>query len=436
MVDFWLFGVLLKTGGDREEDFHSEGVKTITVSSEQKGQQNSAGNVPSVNRRVVFALFLIHFIGDFYLAFVNPLLPEFIEKFSLSLAQVGLITGLSRLLAFMVQPSIGYLADHYRTRFFVLGGPLLVMVFISLVGIAPTFPILLTLIVLGSIGSAMYHPTAAGMVSTYSGPHIGLSMSVFNMGGTMAFGLGPLLITYLVSRFGLSASPFALLIGLVAMVYPFKMLPCPEEEGLKDLGFMGSMKEVLGKVWKPIALIWVISALRSFVSQTFSTFLPVLCAREGLSLVSIGVIVSLYSIAGAVSGLIAGHLSDRIGYKPIFYTSSLLATVFLCLLLALPGRWVLVNAFFSGFFIMAVLPLTVTMGQELAPKGKSIVSSLMMGLAFGMGGMMTPLAGHFADLYSIRSVLAIVALSPVLTIPLIHFLPEKKKIITRTVCAR
>ena len=401
---------------------------------EQKGEQVPAGNASSVNLRVIFALFLVHFIGDFYVAFINPLLPVFIEKFSLSLAQVGLITGLSRLLAFVVQPSIGYLADHYRTRFFVLGGPLVVIVFISLVGIAPTFPILLTIIVLGSIGSSMYHPTAAGMVSTFSGPHIGLSMSVFNMGGTMAFGLGPLLITYLVSRLGLSATPLVLLIGLAVMVYPFKVLPCPEEEGLKNLGFMGSMKEVLGQVWKPIALIWIISVLRSLVSQTFGTFLPVLCAKEGLSLVSIGVIVSLYSIAGAVSGLISGHLSDRIGYKPIFYVSSLFSTVFLYLLLVLPGRWVLVNAFFSGFFIMAVLPLTVTMGQELAPKGKSIVSSLMMGLAFGMGGMMTPIAGHFADLFSIRSVLGIVALFPVLAVPLIYLLPERKRIVTRTVC--
>ena len=133
---------------------------------------------------------------------------------------------------------------------------------------------------------------------------------------------------------------------------------------------MGSMKEVLGKVWKPIVLIWIISVLRSFVSQTFGTFLPVLCAREGFSLFFIGAIVSLYSIAGAISGLIAGHLSDRIGYKPIFYVSSLLATVFLYLLIVLPGRWILVNAFLSGFFIMAILPAHRHDGPGTRPQGQ------------------------------------------------------------------
>jgi FSR family fosmidomycin resistance protein-like MFS transporter len=414
--------------------FLLKGAKTTRRNSEQKEWLRSPEDASSINLRVILALFLIHFIGDFYVSFVNPLLPKFIEKFSLSLTQVGLIAATSRLLAFVVQPSIGYLADHYRTRFFILGGPLLALTFISLVGIAPTFPILLVFVMLGSVGSSMYHPTAAGMVSTFSGRHFGLSMSVFNMGGTLAFGLGPLVITHLVAQFGLSVTPLVMLIGIIAMIYPFKVVPCPEEEGLKDLGFMGSMKEVLGKVWKPIALVWVISVLRSFVSQAYGTFLPILCAREGFSLPFIGTIVSLFNIAGAISGLLAGHLSDRIGYKPILYVSSLLATVSLHLLLALPRELILVTAFSSGFFIMAILPLTVTIGQELAPKGKSIVSSLMMGLAFGVGGMMTPIVGYFADLFSIRTVFSVLTWFPVLMIPLIYLIPETKRIVPRTVC--
>ncbi|NVL91591.1 MAG: MFS transporter, partial [Desulfobacterales bacterium] len=100
---------------------------------------------------MIFGLTLVHFIGDFYSSFVNPLLPLFVKQFSLTLTQVGLIAGISRFLAFIVQPSVGYLADHYRTRFFVLGGPLLAIVFIPLVGIASGFLVLLLVISLGSI---------------------------------------------------------------------------------------------------------------------------------------------------------------------------------------------------------------------------------------------------------------------------------------------
>ena len=150
--------------------------------------------------KIIFALTLVHFIGDFYNSFIIPLLPLFIDKFSLTLAQAGLIAGLSRFLAFIVQPPVGYLADRYPTRLFVLGGPLLVMVFISLLGIAPTFWLLLVFVSLGSIGSSLFHPTTAGMVSRYSGQHLGLSMSVFLMGGTLAFAVGPLFIAWFVKN--------------------------------------------------------------------------------------------------------------------------------------------------------------------------------------------------------------------------------------------
>jgi len=297
-----------------------------------------------VDTTVIFALFLVHFIGDFYCAFVSPLLPVFVERFSLTLAQVGLITGISRLLAFVVQPSVGYLADHYQTRLFLLGGPLLAIAFISVIGIAPSFSVLIACVALGSIGSSMFHPTAAGMVSTYSGRHFGLSMSIFNMGGTLAFAVGPLVITYVVVRYGLSASPYTMVFGLVVMVALFRIVPVPEGEGLGSLGFVGSIRKVLGTVWKSIVLLWVVMVL-----------------------------------------------------------------------------------FFAGFFLLATLPLGVAMAQEMAPRGKSMVSSLMMGLAFGTGGMLTPLTGWFADLFAIRPVLISLALIPLLTIPIVSVLPEKDR---------
>lgn len=380
----------------------------------------------SVDVKVIFGLTLVHFIGDFYTSFISPLLPVFVEKFSLTLTQVGLIVGISRFLAFIVQPSAGYLADHYQTRLFVLGGPLLAMVFVPLVGIAPLFLVLLLFISLGSIGSSMYHPTCAGMVSTYSGQHFSLSMSIFIMGGTLAFGMGPLFITYFVDSYGLGASPFTMIFGLAVMVLLFRIIPLPQVERLENLGFIRSIKKVMGGIWKSIMLIWAVMVLRSFVGQSFMTFIPVLYAKEGYSLVSIGTIVSLFTVAGAISGLLAGHLSDRIGYKPIFYLTHSLTMPSLYLLLYLPGNWVYFSAFLAGFFTMATLPLGIAMAQELAPRGRSMVSSLMMGLAFGLGGMMTPLTGKLADIFSIRAVLLFLAIIPFLTIGLISLLPEKR----------
>jgi len=166
--------------------------------------------------------------------------------------------------------------------------------------------------------------------------------------------------------------------------------------------------------------------MRSFAGQSFITFMPVLFVREGFSLVSVGTLVSMFTVAGAVSGIVAGHLSDRIGFKKIFYVTHGLATPAFLSMLYVPGYWVHLCSFFAGFFALATLPLCVLMAQEMAPRGKSMVSSLMMGLAFGTGGMLTPLTGMMADLFAIRPVLTAVALVPLLTVGLIPLLPERR----------
>ena len=48
--------------------------------------------------KVLFALTLVHFTGDFYSAFTTPLFPAFMDKLNLTLAQVGLWLMLARLL--------------------------------------------------------------------------------------------------------------------------------------------------------------------------------------------------------------------------------------------------------------------------------------------------------------------------------------------------
>jgi FSR family fosmidomycin resistance protein-like MFS transporter len=384
-------------------------------------------NEPSrTDFKVIFGLSLIHFIGDFYFSFVNPLLPVFVVKYALSLTQVGLIVGMMRILAFIVQPGVGYFADRYRTRFFILGGPLLSIVFIALVGWAHSFWDLLFFITLASIGCSMFHPSVTGMVAGYAGRHFGFSMSIVNIAGTLAFGLGPLFIAYIVGRWGLEVSPWTALPGLAVMVILFRIVPVPTGEGLKGEGFLRAVREAFGDVWKSVLLIWVVTVLRSFVAQSFLSFTPILYAREGYPLVSIGLIVSLFTVAGAPSGLIAGHLSDRIGCKPIFYVSFVLSAPALLLMLFSHGFWTYAGAALAGFFLFACIPLSLVMAQKLAPRGKSMVSSLMMGFAMGLGGMMTPIVGSLADLYSIRAVLSGVAVISLLCLGLVYFFPEDR----------
>lgn len=379
---------------------------------------------PVLNIPVILALTLVHFAGDFFSSFTGPLLPVYVETLSLSMVQVGLLTGAMRLLAFVIQPCVGYLADRYQTRAFIFVGLLLTAVCIPFSGIAPNYPVLFIILAAGSVGSSMFHPSVAGMVPLYSGPRKGLCISVFNTGGTLAFAIGPVFIAWYVSRFGLAAMPWTMVLGLIPFFLCMRAIPMPVTEGLQHLGFLNSIKESLGDVWKTIALIWIVMVIRAIVGQSFMTFMPVHLAGMGMSLIPVGTIVALFVVAGTASGLLAGFFSDRIGFKPIFMVAHLLMTPALLLYLYLPGSWVYAGAFISGFFVLSTIPLGVVMAQTLAPKGRSMVSSLMMGLAYGLGGAFSPLVGKFADIYTIEQVLLVIAFLPLITLVFIARFPD------------
>ncbi len=61
----------------------------------------------------------------------------------------------------------------------------------------------------------------------------------------------------------------------------------------------------------------------------------------------------------------------------------------LLLMLFLQGIWISAAVALSGFLLFATTPLGLVMAQKLAPRGKSMVSRLMMGLAAGLGGMIS-----------------------------------------------
>lgn len=61
-------------------------------------------------------------------------------------------------------------------------------------------------------------------------------------------------------------------------------------------------------------------------------------------------------------------------------------TPMLLFFLRLEGHWVYLGAILAGGSVLATMPIGVAMAQTLAPRGRSMVASLMMGLAFGLGG--------------------------------------------------
>jgi FSR family fosmidomycin resistance protein-like MFS transporter len=223
---------------------------------------------------------------------------------------------------------------------------------------------------------------------------------------------------------GLQSLPILTIFGVLVFAILFILIPPADGDGLPRNDFFGTLKESLGDVWKPVLLIWSIAFSRAFVEQSLLTFIPVLTATEGHSLVSVGGIVSLFTVGGSISAIVCGHLVDRIGFKPVYFFSFALSSPSILLFINADGWHIYPLSLLAGFFLLATLFPGIALAQKVAPRGRSLVSSIVMGMAMGTAGLMMPLVGKIADIFGIRTVLICIGLIPLLALLLIRNLPE------------
>jgi MFS transporter, FSR family, fosmidomycin resistance protein len=134
--------------------------------------------------------------------------------------------------------------------------------------------------------------------------------------------------------------------------------------------------------------------------------------RRGLSVAEAGASVAVYLFGSGIGGFFGGPAADRFGARTVIALSLVLSTPFLFLAPFLSGWMFVVVLAIGGLFLQSTLPVNVTFGQSLAPVSAATVSSLMMGFAWGTGGLSVPFVGMIADQVGIEHTLVGVSLIP------------------------
>jgi MFS transporter, FSR family, fosmidomycin resistance protein len=354
-----------------------------------------------------------HFTIDAYSSFFLPLLPLLVQKLELSLTLVGTLVALNSLASSLSQPLFGWIAERLDRPWFVAFGPLVAAVFVSAVGVAPTYGALLAVLLIGGLGVSAFHPQAAALASNLS-PRRGLAMSVFVTGGTIGFSLGPLYAVSVVGAFGLERTWLAALPGVavaaVMLAWFARVRPAQRAAGPRP-----ALRE-LRPVLRPLLLLYFAVVSRSAVAYGFMTLVPLYLAERGHSVASGGALISLYLICGAAGAFLGGWLADRWGGRRVVIASFLGALPLYPAFLLLPERAGIACLVLGSLALQASLPVNVVMGQELSPRHSSTISSLLMGAAWGLGVLVVGPIGALADAVGLR--IALLCLSAVLLLGL------------------
>src|SRR5215218_3828345 len=168
-----------------------------------------------VDRRAMATLSAGHLFTDLNQGAVAALLPFLVAERGLTLAAAGALVLAATVSSSVVQPLFGIFSDNRPLPALMPLGVLLAGVGMALVGVAPSYPLILLCVILSGIGVAAFHPEAARFANYVSGSRRARGMSFFSVGGNAGFALGPALATPLVLVFGL---PGALFLALPALV--------------------------------------------------------------------------------------------------------------------------------------------------------------------------------------------------------------------------
>lgn len=344
-------------------------------------------------RRTAFGTALtvavLHGVNDAYASFLHPLLPRLMTRLELSIADAAVLTTVLSVAAALAQPLFGHLSDLRGRRVMIAIGPAVSGVFLSLIGVAPGFAALVVFLVLGGLGSAAFHPSAAATAARVTaGRGSGLRHAVFSFGGAAGYAAGPMIAVLLVAWRGLEGMWIAMLPALILAGALWFMLP-RDVPGPRPAREPARRRRARPLSVGPVALVFGISALTAFVQRVFLTMEPIVMAAAGKSETAGAAALTLYLAAQAAGTLSGGWLADRMDRRNLMVGITLFSfpAYFLAFWLPAGSAGSLAFVAAAGYLGMAVLPPIVVIAQEASPGRAALNSGIVMGLAWATGSI-------------------------------------------------
>ncbi|MBI2953960.1 MAG: MFS transporter [Chloroflexi bacterium] len=367
----------------------------------------------------VTVAFLAHVVNDGSMLIIPSFLPFLIQSMHISYVQAGFIWTLVNIAGSIPQPFFGILSDRAGRFGLAAAGLALGVVSFAALGSIDNYYLVLLAVTIGGIGTAVFHPISAAIVSVVSGGKRGAGMSIYTLGGNIGFAAAPLVFPILLLQFGPGASWIILPVGLLAAAALFVYT--------KDLPYVRPATRAEGSdkspvPWAPLTILAITVASRSWIYATFAAFLPIYLTTRGISLEDSSRVLSLVLFFGALGGMLGGIISDYFSAKWLTTISLAITTIVLAVALETTGVISVALFTISGLFLLASFPVTIVMAQRILPTRQALASGLMLGFTIGLGGLGGSGTGWLIDNYGMQTaMLSLVALALLGTLFMISY---------------
>ena len=367
-----------------------------------------------------------HAVHDTYTAFLAPLLPVLIEKFTLSKTGAGLLS-LFMQGPSILQPFIGHLADSISMRYAVILAPAITGTMMSLLGIAPSYSVLAIFLFIAGLSSAGLHAVGPVMAGRVSGSSLGRAMGFWMVGGELGRTVGPILLVTAIGYLTLGGLSWLMIGGwVVSGILYLRLRSIPgRDPGAADALPWRAALLAMGPMMLPLSGVLI---ARSFMSVSLTTYLPIFLIDEGVGFWLAGAALTVLEAAGVVGAIVGGSISDKVGRKVILLISTVVTPILALAFLRTSG-WVqalLLPAL--GFFALSPAPVLMAWVQESYLENRALANGVYMAMGFLIRAFAVVILGRVGDLVGLRQGFLYSAFIMLLGVPLIFLLPGQIKL--------
>jgi len=175
-----------------------------------------------------------------------------------------------------------------------------------------------------------------------------------------------------------------------------------------DRNFFRHVSEIMRRILP----LWVTSLLMDAAFSGIRFFLPLWITRRGGALEDGGHLLFAVTFAATLASLASGFLAQHLGPRRLMLSMVTMAPLFLRAATWCSGPWFVVLLILGFSALSAPLPVIGAMAQAEAPYARSMVSALVLGVTWGLGGLVTIPAGALADRWGLEVALRCIALLP------------------------
>ena len=365
-----------------------------------------------------------HFVVDLTQGALPAVLPFLKDRHGLSYAETGTIVLAANLTSSIIQPLFGYLADQTVRRWILPTSIVVAGAGMALTGVARDYTSIVLLVVVMGLGVAAWHPEGYRTATGVAGDRKATALSYFSLGGNAGIALGPLFVTFLVTTWSA--------VGTLGLVLPPLLVAGLMLAALPSFGAVTaspSVKRAGGGENMPaaMALLILVVMIRAWATLGFTTFVPLYYVNHLQADPRIvGPVLFVFLGAGALGTVLAGPLADRWGARTFMRWILPAAIPFGLLFLETRGVLAFVMLALFGGVLTASFSVSVLLAQSYLPRHAGMASGLIVGFAFGAGGLGLAVLGWVADRHGLPAALAISALTPLAAFAAACFLPAPR----------